>query len=518
MHARRGQLSTILLAALGALVIAALAALAVRGAGSGDRAVGGRQLDAFNVRKGNFDITIPVSGELTAAQQIEIRNQLDGRAVITEIVDEGTFVEAGQIVVRLNDDEVRNKLRDAQDQVNVAEAALISAMADLDITIKTRESELAKADLQIKLADLALRAWQEGEDITKRKELKLSQETALKEFERLQTRFEEAKKLVERDFISKDEYKRDEIAMMQARAKVDQVATEIEVYEKYLREQEKAKRESDLDQARDERERVEQQYDAEVRSAQSDVDSKKFQLESHRQRLADYQRQHAAATVAAPAAGLVVYASSMQSMGMGRNEGRPPQVGTELTRNELIMVLPNTSRMIAAVKVSEALSGLIKPGQKAAVLSDAMPDTPIAGEVLNVGVMAESGGWRDPNRRDYTVRILLKNGNDLGLKPSMRCTARIQVGRVHDALHVPIQAVFRDGAVAFAYVPQGRGFAQRAITVGRASELYAEILEGLSEGEVVLLREPGADEIVSRIEIPQDRKRDDDPDDDPDDE
>ncbi len=39
-----------------------------------------------------------------------------------------------------------------------------------------------------------------------------------------------------------------------------------------------------------------------------------------------------------------------------------------------------------------------------------------------------TGGWRDPNRRDYTVKVLLTEGNKLGLKPSMRCKAEIYVG------------------------------------------------------------------------------------------
>ena len=71
------------------------------------------------------------------------------------------------------------------------------------------------------------------------------------------------------------------------------------------------------------------------------------------------------------------------------------------------MILPDVSQMVASVKVNEALSGQIKPGQPASVVCDALPDRTLTGEVASVGVLAQTGGWRDPNRRDYTVTVLL---------------------------------------------------------------------------------------------------------------
>ena len=86
--------------------------------------------------------------------------------------------------------------------------------------------------------------------------------------------------------------------------------------------------------------------------------------------------------------------------------------------------------------------------------SDALPDTPLVGEVLSVGVLAESGGWRDPNRRDYTVRISLDGQNEQGLKPAMRCKAEIYVDRVilkrndrYETLRLPIEFIAGDPEV-----------------------------------------------------------------------
>ena len=47
-------------------------------------------LDVHEVALTDFDILLPVSGELAAQKQVEVRNRIEQRAVIKEIVPEGT--------------------------------------------------------------------------------------------------------------------------------------------------------------------------------------------------------------------------------------------------------------------------------------------------------------------------------------------------------------------------------------------------------------------------------------------
>jgi len=131
--------------------------------------------------------------------------------------------------------------------------------------------------------------------------------------------------------------------------------------------------------------------------------------------------------------------------------------------------------------------------------SDAHPNVPIKGVVQGVSVLAEGGGWRDPNRRDYTVRIVLEVDPSLELKPSMRCRSEIELGTVENALSVPIQSVFREGPLAYVYIPKDGGWAQKEVALGRSSELAVEVVRGVDVGDVVLLREPKPVEVVSRI-------------------
>ncbi len=499
--------------ALGSIIVAGLAVATVnfvngggetrtaasRG-GSTSGQAGARGLDLHTVARTDFDIAIPVSGELAALRQVEVRNLLEGRAVITEIVPEGRRVAKGDVLLKFASEESADKIKDLQDKLKTAQAESVSNEQALAIKKNERASEIEKANLQVQLAQLALEGWISGDLVSKRQTLATEIEAATIDAERLRKRYAESESLVAKGFISRDEYEKDRIALIQADAKVKQSTLNLEVYEKFQRPQDEAKKRSDLDQATAERVRTEQKKDSEIVKAQSDFESSVFRTKTASERLAQGERALENTTIHSPTDGLVVYASSLETGGWGRSgESAPLAAGTELKPNELAMIIPDTSQMVAYLKVSEALSGQIKPDQGVTIFSDASPTTPIHGTVMNVSVLAESGGWRDPNRRDYKVRVLLDDAESLALKPSMRCKASILLGSANDVLSVPVQSVFRSGAVTFVYIPDGAGFSQKQVVIGRSSEMETEVLSGLDEGDRVLLREPATDEVVARL-------------------
>src|SRR5262245_3774787 len=91
----------------------------------------------------------------------------------------------------------------------------------------------------------------------------------------------------------------------------------------------------------------------------------------------------------------------------------PLQIGRQVHPNELLIVLPDTSVMLASVQVHESLASRIKPGLRATVKVEAAGGKTYNGTVESIGVLAESGGWRDPNLREYRVKIAL----DIGCVP-----------------------------------------------------------------------------------------------------
>ena len=193
--------------------------------------------DIHNVARGDFMISIPASGELSANKLVEIRNPLETRGIIMEIVGEGTSVKKGDVLVRFNQDELEQRIKDDEDKLVDAQNKLITEEQALAIAMSTMKSELDKAKLNIEIAELALRAWTEGDHIKMTQTLNLAVETAKINSDRLTNRFEEAKDLVDQGFISRDEYERDRISMIESAAKVKQATLDLEVYAKYTSKQ-----------------------------------------------------------------------------------------------------------------------------------------------------------------------------------------------------------------------------------------------------------------------------------------
>ena len=85
-------------------------------------------------------------------------------------------------------------------------------------------------------------------------------QTAKKNFTRLSGKYKSSVKLYEQEFLSKDELDRDEISLLNADAQLKKAVLDVEVYNNYTFKQEKQKKESDLQQAKDELDRANERF------------------------------------------------------------------------------------------------------------------------------------------------------------------------------------------------------------------------------------------------------------------
>lgn len=514
--------------------------------------------DIVVVAVGDFDISTTATGDLKARNQIEIRSTIDTETSILEIIPEGSSVKAGDVLVQLNAEPIQTRVDEESLQLESARASLVEAEQGYQIQLSENESAKRQAELKVALGELDLAQWQRGEVESKRQELDHDVDKTTKDFDRLKDKLEKSRSLQEKGYYSLDQLKQDELAYEQAEAARDKAVLAKTVYWEFQHPKDKRKKESDLEEARAELDRVMRQNASKLASKEADLNNKRQSLQIRQQKHDKARSQLQAASIKAPSDGLVVYGSSIDNARWGGDDG-PLQVGKKVFPNELLVVLPDTTEMIAAVKVHESLAGRIRPGQQASVKIDAAGGRVFPGKVESIGILAEqTSRWMDPNLREYTVRIALElSGHtgteksaadepigadmaqapaenvatdatpkivtkpttdaaktesgkaektasstpDHGLKPSMRCEAEIFLGKVRDARNVPIQAVFSDGLVRYVHVvdPTGSGkFIKRPVQIGQRSDRFAEIRAGLSAGERVLIRRPEAIEVLGK--------------------
>ncbi|MBL0921627.1 MAG: efflux RND transporter periplasmic adaptor subunit [Phycisphaerales bacterium] len=483
--------------AVGLAVVVGLVILAVAMGGRGE-SKGPAAAEIFPVVRSTFNIAAVANGELQARNQVEIRSKLEKQTSIVELVDEGARVKKGDVLIKLNVEELENQLQEEIARVEAAKSDMVVAQNNYEIQLKQNESELRKANLAVDLNRIEYEKWLHGDDVKRRQEIDLKIQRTIREEERLREKAERSRTLHERGFLSTDSLKQDETSHIEALANMETAQLERQVYEEYDRPKMIKQLTSDIQEAEAEVDRVVQSNSSNLASKEADLNNKRQQLKIREERHAKLKDQVAAGVVIAPNDGLVVYGTTLERSRWGGGGDDGLKIGQNVHSNQLLIALPDVREMVASVRVHETIAGRIRPGQPATVTVDAVPGRPFSGQVLSIGVLAESGGWRDPNLREYTVKIALDDTDAKSLlKPAMRCEAQIVLGAVDDALAVPIQAVFNEGATRFVYTSTGGRYEKTPVKVGRRSDTLVEIRAGLKEGQKVLLRQPTPGEVLS---------------------
>ncbi len=453
--------------------------------------------DTAEISRASFDITTLATGELEAKKQVEIRSRVEQQAVIQEIIPEGSRVKEGDTLVRLNADRIQTSIDEQLLQIETAKSELVAAENGYNIQVNENSNNLRNAELKVTLAQLSLQQWVEGEVKTHREADRLALSQSKLELDRLAEKVIRSQKLQSQGFLSKDELERDELDYIKAQSAWSKAQLDSRVYESFQFPKDQKQKQGDLEQANSELVKVKMNAEIDLASKAAQRNNKRTQLTIRENSLAKLRQQLDASTIKAPSEGLVVYATSMRRNMWGGNEG-PLQIGRQVYPNELLVVLPDTSEMVASVQVHESLAGDVKPGMAATIKVDAANGKVFRGAVDSIGVLAESGGWRDPDRREYTVKIRVEGGQDIAiLKPSMRCEARLTMGRIENAIAIPVQGVFTDGPVRFLYASKSGRYERVPIKLGKRSDTFAEILAGATPGRTILLRDPTPAEVLA---------------------
>ena len=133
--------------------------------------------------------------------------------------------------------------------------------------------------------------------------------------------------------------------------------------------------------------------------------------------------------------------------------------------------------------VDETDIGRVEVGQEARFTVDTYLDTEFRGAVTAIQPQAEIVD----NVVNYVTLIEIGATEGKILRPEMTTTVNILLEEREDVLTLPNGAVRRDSDGTFAFVPDPNGPVRRAIRTGYRGSDYTEVLDGLAEGEEVLV-------------------------------
>lgn len=228
-----------------------------------------------------------------------------------------------------------------------------------------------------------------------------------------------------------------------------------------------------------------------LEAAQLAEDTAKLRLEDAREsvsqaraNLEKVQDDLTKTTIYAPLTGRVI--------ALNAEQGEVVVSGTMNNPASVIGEIADLSEILARVDVDETEVVLVRPGQKARIVVDALPNKQYHGRVEEVG----NKGFSRPNQPDVTffkVEILLEDPDE-DLRPGMSVRAEIDSAIHPGALVAPIQAVVerdleKEGArneADVVFVVENGKAVQRPVTTGISDETRVEVLAGVKQGEKVV--------------------------------
>ena len=163
-------------------------------------------------------------------------------------------------------------------------------------------------------------------------------------------------------------------------------------------------------------------------------------------------------------------------------ETGPIAEGTNVYKDQILLLMPDLSKMQVKVGIHESMVDRVRPGQVARVT---LPDQTLEGTVISVATVTTPASWWTGNVVKYETIIELPSVE--GLKPGMSAEVELILAEHNDVMTIPVSAVIETEQGHFCWVTTDQGPQRRSLQLGDSNDVYSVVEAGLKEGDVVVL-------------------------------
>jgi HlyD family secretion protein len=162
------------------------------------------------------------------------------------------------------------------------------------------------------------------------------------------------------------------------------------------------------------------------------------------------------------------------------------QVGQQLPAGALVARVANPAKLKAEIKIYETQAKDVQIGQIAAIDTRTGADARrgiVAGRVVRVDPAVQNG--------TVTVDVALEGSLPKGARPDLSVEGTIELERLTNVLYVgkPVNGTPESTAGLFKVVEGGKAAERVPVRLGRASVSTIEVMDGLQEGDQILLND-----------------------------
>jgi len=468
----------------------------------------------YTAKQGPLKISITETGTIQPAEKVIVKNEVEGSTTIVFIVEEGTKVKKGDLMMELDSSTLSDKKVDQEISVQNADASRIDANENYEVSKNQAQSDIESAKLAYEFAQLDLKKYIEGEYPDQLKEAESNITVAEEEVAQAKDTLDWSKKLYEEGYLSQSELEKDTLSYTQKQLSVELKQAAKDLLVDYTNKRQLAKLQSDVTQAKAALERTTRKAKANVAQAEANKAAKQAEYERQVAKLKKIEIQLTATKIYAPADGTIIYATSAeQSRSRFGGQTEPLKLGNSVKERQELIHLPTTKGFTVSISVPESSIDKMKLGLPALITVDTIPNVVYTGKVTYVSnVVNAQNAFMNPDLKVYDTTITMENGGDMDLlRSGMSCTAEVVIDQYENATYIPVQAVMSVGGKPTVYVVKGSKLKPRTVETGLDNNIVIRIASGLEPGETVSLSPPLAQaavveqsfEKLSDVDVPE---------------
>jgi multidrug resistance efflux pump len=426
------------LLALGAGCLLAVAAVLILGASSAETM---GPMRTHTIERGELLLTIVEQGVLGSSDDTEIVCKVRGDNTINWVIESGTEVEVGEDLIKLDTLLIEEAILEWSKFSHLAEASA-----------EGQKTAVARAKL-------AISEYEEGRFVAELMTLEKDLAIAESRLRTSQNILGHATMMADRGYVSGLEIEQKQFGVVQSELVVEMMQTNIDVLKRFTRREE-------LERLKGELNTTQAKYSAEVERV--------IRNSSQRDRAIEELKY---CVVRAEKSGMVIHPTI-------EDWDREPEIteGGTVHKDQVMLLMPDLTKMQVKVGIHESIIDRIKPGQTARIT---LPGKVLVGTITSVASVAQPGGWWNGNMVKYDT--IVKLPKEPGLKPGMNAKVEVTITRHLDVLTIPVTAVVETETGQLCWVRTNDGVERRSLELGDGNTMSIVVKSGLEEGDEVVL-------------------------------
>ncbi len=395
----------------------------------------------YTIARGDLLVTVTEQGMLESSSNLEIKCKVRGYSTVIWVIEGGTEVKEGDELVRLDTKQIEDAISLQTTKAHTARA-----------TLERSKAEVAKAEI-------AIPAYLEGGYRSQLKGLQRGLAIAETNLLTAKKMLDHTRAMFKRGYVTELEVEGNAFTVTQAELELEVTKTQIEVLNKYTREMRLETLNGNLTASK----------------SKLEADKAGLAMDEGRRDRALEELKHC--VVMAERSGLVIYPSAAEW-----KETPDIEEGATVRKDQVLLLMPDLTKMQVKVGIHESIVDRIKPGMAAKVT---LPDRTLEGKVSSVASVTKPAGWWTGNVVKYDTIIELPSVQ--GLKPGMSAEVEVTMDRHEDVLTIPVAAVVEIADGEFCWVKTAEGVQRRSLGLGDTNDSFIVVETGLKEGDQVVL-------------------------------